>query len=81
MQRRSKFQTKNINTGKNVIKNGKKCKIKAFFLNLSNIDMAYFFQTKLSNIGHFFQIGNASVKLVSVYLTICCMLIVTVVVA
>ena len=44
-----------------------KNKIKEIFPKLSNIDMTYFFETKLSNIGHFFQNRHLSVKLVDIH--------------
>ena len=37
------------------LKGHEKCKIEALYPKLSYIDMIYFFETKLSNIGHFFQ--------------------------
>ena len=40
-----------------------KSQIKVVFPKLSNIDMASFFETKLSYIGHFFKIGYVAVKL------------------
>ena len=46
--------------------------METIFIKLSNIDMISFFETKLSNIGHFFKIGDVSVKLVSVNWTMHC---------
>ena len=37
------------------IKGFEQCKVKIFLQKLSNIDMTNFFETKLSNISHFFS--------------------------